>query len=621
MFGTDWQTSPRRFGVRRVPGFEIPLPDGNRLVGNLFRPDTEEPVPMLLSVHPYNNEYQTAPIRPTGFSYQRGWIEAGDPEFFARRGYAHGVFNVRGTGASTGEFQLMGPREVQDVADAIEWLARQPWCDGKVGMFGVSYFASIQIHVAMLQPPSLGAIFAPFGLTDFFRDMWYHGGILSHRFLLQWKDKFDNVRYRSWYLQKHGEGAFREALSAALADEEISEVPGLVQALTSPRGADALVADILLQPLDGPFYQERRVDYRNTQVPAYLGACWGLFGLHLPAAFRSWEHWQGPKKLLIGPALYLDRPFYQLHEEALRWFDHWLLGNDTGFMAEPPIRLFVPGTASWRTATSWPLPETRWTSFFLHEGALLSEHDLWPGEQATTFEDSPFGHGEAAFLSPPLVEETEVLGPMVVDLHLSTTDQEALVSVSVFASQPDGTEEELTRGWLRASSAALDEARSVPWRPLPALLERRPLTPGQVYRLQIQLAPGARRMHPGERIGLRIKVADDEAPPDAIRGAGYGHLQRSVAARVQVHHSEDHPSQLHLPITAGNLLGTFFSGGTLPPAVGPLPVAKFRSEKRSSEAPDAAATRSQDQGSGPAGDSHRGGQARALGSASQGARL
>ena len=197
MFGTDWQTSPRTFGVRQERDFRIPLSDGNRLVGTMFRPDTDDPVPVLLSMHPYNNEYQTAPIRPTGFSYQRGWIEAGDPEFFARRGYAHGIFNVRGTGASTGEFQLMGPREVQDGAEAIEWLAAQPWCNGKVGMFGISYFASIQIHVAMLQPPSLRAIFAPFGLTDFFRDMWYHGGVLSHRFLLQWKDKFDALRYHS----------------------------------------------------------------------------------------------------------------------------------------------------------------------------------------------------------------------------------------------------------------------------------------------------------------------------------------------------------------------------------------------------------------------------------------
>ncbi len=579
LFGVDWELSPRRYEVQQESRFTVPLGDGTRLAGTLFKPRTEEPVPVLLSVHAYNNEYQTAPITPTGFSYQRGWIEAGDPGFFARRGYAHAVLNVRGIGASGGEFQAMGPREVDDIVEAIGWIADQPWCNGRVGMFGVSYFASIQIHVAMRRPPALGAIFAPFGLTDFYRDMWYHGGILSHRFLLQWKDKFDNVRYSSWFRRQYGEAAFRAALERALADEEIAEVPGLVAALRAPEGANALVADILLQPQDGPFHEERRVDYSQTTVPGYFGACWGLFGLHLPGAFRSFEHWSGPKKLLIGPALYLDRPFYQLHFEALRWFDHWLKDNDTGFMEEPAVRMFLPGAANWVEASQFPLPETRWTPFLLHEDGLLSEHELWYGEHSTGFEDSPFQHGAATFLTPRLVEETDVLGPMVLDLHLSTTDCEALVFASVFAMRSDGTEEELTRGWLRATSAALDEARSQPWRPEPLLRERRPLLPGQINRIQIALAPGARRMSLGERLGLRIKVADDEMPPDAIRGAGYGHLQRSTAARIRVHHSEDHPSQLHLPVVRGNVLGTFLSGGVLPPAIGPLPMGKFAAPK------------------------------------------
>ena len=579
MFGVDWRLSERRYQFSEEASFRVPLADGNHLQGVLFRPRTDEPVPVLLSVHAYNNEYQTAPIRPTGFGYQRGWIEAGDPTFFARRGYAHAILNVRGIGASSGEFQAMGRREVLDVAEAIEWLAAQPWCSGQVGMFGVSYFASIQIHVAMLRPPSLRAIFAPFGLTDFYRDMWYHGGILNHRFLLQWKDKFDSVRYQSWVRRQLGEDAYRAAVARALADEEIAEVPQLVEALRDPVGGNGLVADIVLQPLDCPFHEERRVDYRATDVPAYLGACWGLFGLHLPAAFRSFESWHGPKKLLVGPALYLDRPFYQLHLEALRWFDHWLLGNDTGFMEEAPVRLFLPGADTWLEAASWPLPQTRWTPFLLHEEGLLSEHELWPGEHSTGFEDSPFGHGEAVFLSPPLVEETDILGPMTLDLHLSTTDREALVFASVFARFPDGREEELTRGWLRSSSAELDPNRSRPWRPEPLLRARRPLEPGEVYRLQIALAPGARRMRPGERLGLRIKAADDEPPPDAIRGAGYGHLQRSTAARLRVHHSETHPSTLHVPVVRGNVLGTFLSGGQLPPAVGPLPMAKFRQPK------------------------------------------
>lgn len=579
MFGTDWSLSPRRHGVRVERGFAIPVAGGERLVGDLFRPDTDERVPALLSFHAYNNELQTAPMRPAGFSFQRGWIEAGDPEFFARRGYAHAVMNVRGTGASTGYFQCMGPREAQDLAEAVEWVAGQSWCSGQVGMFGISYFASIQFHVAMLEPPSLRAIFAPYGLTDFYRDMFFHGGILSHRFLLQWKDKFDGLRYESWYRERHGEEAYRAALERALGDEEMAEVPGLVAALRSPQGADAFVADILIQPQDGPYYEERRVDYSRTSVPAYMGACWALFGLHLPGAFRSWERWRGPKKLVVGPPLYLDRPFYQMQYESLRWFDHWLKGNDTGFMEEAPVRLFVPGLETWKEASSWPLPQTRWTPFLLHEGGLLSEHEPWPGERSTSFEDSIFHHGQAVFLTPPLVERTEVLGPLVLDLFATTTDTDALFMVSVFAVRAGGEEEELSRGWLRASSGAVEEGLSRPWLPHHPHARRQPLEPGLPFQLSIAIAPAARSLAPGERLGLRVKVADDERPGDAVRAAGYGHLQRPTSARIEIHHSAERASRLLVPVTEGNVIGTFISGGVLPDPVGPLPHAKFGRQK------------------------------------------
>ncbi len=579
MFGPTWKCSDRRFGVRVEADARIPLADGTVLAGTWVRPATDEPVPAILSVHAYNQEFQLAPIRPAGFSYQRGWMEAGDPQFFARRGYAHGVFTVRGIGASTGLFQAMGPKEADDIAEAIGWIASQPWCSGRVGMFGISYFASIQLHVAMRRPPALAAIFCPFGLTDFYRDMFYHGGILSHRFLLQWKEKFDAIRYRSWYRERHGEGAYQAALAAALADEEISEVPGLVAALARPEGADAFLADILIQPFDGEFYEERRVDYRATDVPAYLGACWGLFGLHLPAAFRSWDAWAGPKKLVIGPPLYLDRPLTQLHHEALRWFDHFLIGNDTGFLEEPPIRLFIPGRARWRAAESWPLPETRWMDFFLHEGSLLHEHDPWPLERSTSFEDSPFGHGEAVFLTAPMVEETVVVGPFALDLWCRTTDTELLCFASVFLEVGDGQEEEVTRGWLRATRRALDRAGSRPGWPHHLHRSARAVEPGELLHLEVALGAGAARLLPGQRLGLRLKAADDEPPPDAVRGAGYGHLKRPTAARVEIVHDEAHASRLVVPVVEGNVLGSFLSGGVLPAPIGPLPVAKFRRPK------------------------------------------
>lgn len=582
MFGPDWATSAREFAVTVDRDVSIPMPDGTVLVGDIFRPQTDQPVPVIAGFHPYNNEYQAGPIMPAGFSLQRGWLESGDPQFFARRGYAHAVFNVRGTGKSTGLYQAMGPLEAADVADAVGWLAGQPWCTGKVGLFGISYLAWLQIQVAMLAPPALAAIFAPFGATDFYRDFLYHGGIFSWRFLSHWKDKLDGLRYESWYLSRHGERAYQQAIAQALSDDEIAAVPSVVACLNAPHGGNAFVADIVLARTDGEWFAERRVDYGRTGIPGYFGACWGLHGLHLPAAFRSFQRWEGPRKLVVGPPLYLDRPFYQMHGEALRWFDHWLKGNDTGFLDEPAVRLFVPGTGEWQCAQEWPLPQTRWTEFYLHQAGLLSEHDSFPWDQSTSFADSPFGHGEAVFRTPALVETTEIIGPMVLRLYAASTDTDALFFITVFAQDADGREDELTRGWLRASQSATDPAASLPWLPHHRHDRREPIDPGAVRRYEIAIVPAAVRLRPGQRLGVRIKAADDELPGDAVRGTALGHVARQTASVVTILHDADHPSAVLVPVTGGNVLGTFLSGGVLPAGQDAIPAAKIARQKAAS---------------------------------------
>jgi hypothetical protein len=99
----------------------------------------------------------------------------------------------------------------------------------------------------------------------------------------------------------------------ACNNRDIARVPELVQILRNPAvGIDPILLDILRHPYDGPFWDKRKVNYNAIQVPAYIGACWGMYGLHLPRALRSWENLNVPKKMLIGPPTYLDRPLYQL---------------------------------------------------------------------------------------------------------------------------------------------------------------------------------------------------------------------------------------------------------------------------------------------------------------------
>lgn len=565
MFGKKWEVSKREYGIIKESNVLIPMSDGINIDVDIFRPNSLGKFPAILGVHPYDKELQSAPIFPAGLNMANGGIEAGDYNFYVRRGYVQVIANVRGTGRSEGKYENYGPREVQDTYEIIEWIANQPWCNGNVGMFGVSAFAVAQQQVAALKPPHLKCIFAPFGYTDFYRDKFYHGGILSHAFMKGWTTTIDNIRYESWCLKKWGREKYNEVISQTLQNKEICVVPYLVEALKNPeKNGNGLIVDILLNPFDGDYYWERNVNYgKGIDVPAYLGGCWGIYGLHLPGAFRSWENWKGPKKMSIGPPIYLDRPLYQYQYESLRWFDYWLKGIDNGIIDEPPISLFVVGTDEWKYAYEWPLPETKWTPFYLHSNGLLSEHEFWPNEGSSTFEDSPFNHESLTFITPPLIENTEVIGPIVLNIYASTTDTEILWFISLLDIDPQGNGTLLTRGWLRGSQRQLDFKRSKPWQPYHSHIKSEPLIPGEIYEFNIEIRPYGILFKAGHRIGIRIKCVDDEKPNNFLQAIGVGHLWRQSPSRVTVYHNSDFPSHLLLPITKGNRIGTYISGGKL----------------------------------------------------------
>jgi uncharacterized protein len=563
MLAKKWETSKRQYGIIKHKDVLIPMDDGIEISADVFRPDSPGKFPAILGVQPYEKKLQSDAMMPQGLNMANGGIEAGDFNFYVRRGYAHVIASNRGSGKSGGTYTNYGPREVQDTYSIIEWIAAQPWCDGNVGMFGVSAFAVSQQQVAVLKPPHLKALFTPFGYTDFYRDKFYHGGILSHAFMRGWATTIDNLRYENWSLQRWGKRKYEEAIAQALRDDEILAVPYLVRALKNPEdGPNALLVDILLNRLDGEYYRERSVDYsKGIDVPAYLGGDWGMYGLHLPGAFRSWANWKGPKKMIVGPPIYLDRPVYQYAYESLRWFDYWLKGIDNGIMDEPSVKLYVMETGEWRNADEWPLAETKWTPFYLHEKGLLSEHEFWPNEGSTTFEDSFMNRDALIFSTPTLIENTEVIGPMVLNLFASSTEEELLWFVTLLDIDPHGEERVLTRGWLRGSQRAVDPAKCEFWQPYHTHAGRDPLIPGNLYEFNIEIRPIANLFKMGHRIGLRIKCVDDEKPTCFSEAAGQGHLWRQSASRVTVYHNSEHPSHLLLPVTKGNIIGTYMSGG------------------------------------------------------------
>jgi predicted acyl esterase len=565
MFGKTWRISESKYKLIVKRDVKIKMSDGTEINADIFRPDSDEKFPAIFGFHPYDQVAQTAPMITNSFStnffkhpgQEKGnaYIEAGDPDAYVRRGYVYVIANVRGTGKSGGKYPFIAPPEAQDGCDMIEWIARQPWCNGNVGMFGVSYFAWIQLFVAALHPPHLKCFFAPWAATDFYRDFIYRGGILGHGFCRMWAlGSLDRCR-----VEKSAQKM--EEINRVLQDEDIAAVPELVQILRNPDvGNNPLVVDILTHPDDGPYWEERKVKYEGIKVPGYIGACWGMYGLHLPGAFRSWESLTVPKKMIIGPPAYLDRPLYQLQYESLRWFDYWLKGIDTGIMKEAPIRLFIMGSNDWKEANEWPLPETKWTPFYLHENGILYERVCHPDEGFDSFDDSPWGRGTLEYCSPRLVENTEVIGPIVLNLYASTTDREVFWFISLREVDPQGNEIVLTRGWLKGTHREVDPKRSKPWEPFHPHMKSEPLTPGKIYEFNIPIVPTGNLFKAGSIIKLKISCSDDQ-PKNPLEMIAGGNLLRQSPSRIKVYHDADHPSCLLLPITKGNVLETFLSGG------------------------------------------------------------
>jgi len=574
-FGVNWKSSERKYRVRIERNVKIRMADGVNLSCDIWRPESTEKFAAILGFHCYHAAAQTGPITPAAISTAQ-WrnpgqertnasLEAGDPAFFARRGYVHVVCNARGTGNSEGNWDFLGPREVQDVYEVTEWLSAQPWCNGNVGMFGISYFSQIQLLAATLQPPHLKALFCPWGTTDHYRDLCYRGGILVHRWPVGWSKTsltYANCRPENHSKKEMGAENYGKAISQLLADEDIKAVPELVEILRNPDAdVNPFVVDLLLHPLYDEFWKERTVDYSKINIPAYIGADWGCYGIHLPAAFRSWEKLRGPKKMIVGPPCYLDRPLYQLQHEAVRWFDHWLKGEKNGLMDEPLVRLFIMNTNEWKEGNEWPLPETKFTPFYLHEDRFLSEREHWVYEGCDSFHDSPWMRGSLEYATGALVENTEVAGPIMLKLYAATTDTDIHWIISLLEIDPAGKQRILTKGWLKGSHRQLDMDSSRPWEPIYTHKTPEPLEPMRIYEFNIKLVPTGILFKAGSRIGIKISCADDD-PKSALELIGGGSLRRSAVSRITVFHNEEYPSYLLLPVTKGNVVNTYFSGGT-----------------------------------------------------------
>jgi predicted acyl esterase len=512
------ETSPVKYTIREDLDIFIPMRDGVKLSADVFRPSAPgQKFPALVATSPYTRQLQRTAVTS-------GQNESGIHEFWVPRGYAHVIVDIRGTNDSEGSWDHFGPQEQRDLFDIIEWTARQPWCDGNVGMTGESYFALSQTMAATMQPPHLKAIFPFCASVDIYRDRYFNGGIFS-RGTGHW---FHLVRRLSMQGGR----------------------------LKDPSGIQGHMKTVLAikYPFDGPYYQERFVWPRLDQIkiPTYFACLWGVSNFHLRGATEGWVGVGDiPKRMLIGPGPKPRKPMAAYHMEALRWYDHHLKGINSGAMEGPPIQLYVEGLNKWRGENEWPLARTQWKEFFLAGETGIAPRKLVEsagrdGQASYNYEPLSYeayrGGPKLTYRSEPLAEEMELVGPVVLHLWASSTATDTDWFVTFNDEAPDGHVRELSRGWLRASHRELDPVRSKPWRPFHPHLKADPLVPKQAYEFAIEIWPVGNLFKAGHRLNLEIASCDDQT------NMGNSHLASNPAATNTILEGRSHPSRLLVPV-------------------------------------------------------------------------
>ena len=539
----------------------VGMRDGCELSVDLFLPDGYDPHPALLAMSPYGKEIQSLPIRPQpveSSAYRRS-IEAGDPEMLTAAGYVHVIADVRGIGKSDGTYRgWMSAEEGRDGHDLVEWIAAQPWCDGNVGMVGVSYYGSVQLNVAATQPPHLKAIMPWNAPADFYREATHHGGI---RQAFMWILYGIGIRGRTVVTtrEESDDDGFAALINDLAADPDLQMYPDLYNTVVNPDRIPGYF-DVLAHPLDGPFYEERSPysRYQDIHIPCYFGSAWWAYAhMHLRGAFQNYNGIDAPKKLRIRGRRSSEAPLPEtFNREVIRWYDHWLKGETSGILDEPPIQLFIMGENRFRAEQEWPPARAQWTKLFLRRWSGLStEPEESAGAPDCFVQQPPDETAEIASVSystAPLAEDTEITGPLALYLHASidSTDANWIAALSDVA--PDGSSVEFSRGFLKASHRAIDGDRSRPWQPYHPHTEVEAVPKDEVIEYAIEMSPTANVFRTGHRIQLDITGADNPRNPGDELELGFGHrpwhVVRAETVLHRVHHGPHHPSHLLVPI-------------------------------------------------------------------------
>lgn len=576
---------PSHEGLVADKDVAVAMRDGVQISVDIYRPETDAALPVLLAFAIYNKDIQgpdmaaALPPQPAWSTLWTGPLEAGDTRYFTARGYVHVIGSPRGIGKSEG-----GGSRLWDSYDLIEWIAEQPWCDGNVGMVGISGFGAEQLHVAKQQPPHLKCIFpfdsrGAYGMFGGFRDEYPGGVIHLFRFLVGIYSAIHQNRSAPGELPPEKEEWWRRAME----NPDYKMYPHVYNVVAQKGEHMPPYFDLLINPYDSAeVVEQSEREFKDVQVPTYTGSGWYgyTYKTHLNGCQAWFRNIGAPKKLMLTGPAHLERPYHSFHNELLRWNDQWLKGIETGIMDEDPVTFWVMGANRWMQAADWPPPGVQWTKFYLGNWQRLSPRPFTEGSSddlvpPDSFVQMPPTHTNdiqrLRYISEPLAEDMLIAGPAALNLFAAIDQDDTNWIISLSDVGPDASvqtaregerwlpadlaERELTRGWLKASHRALDKARSTPgnpWHPLTREAQA-PVVPGEITEYNIGITATANLFRKGHRICIDIMCLDLASGVGGATNVEYVpyHICSARTTVHHIHHNSRYPSHLLLPVIPG----------------------------------------------------------------------
>lgn len=603
-FLPEWTPPPATYGVGIRHNVAVPMSDGVALRADIHyptEPDTGRPAtgpfPVLLSITPYGKKAPPPAAQ----------IGGGAAPYLIKRGYIEVMVDVRGTGASAGAFEMFGDRQAQDGVELVQWAAKLPNANGRVGMVGISYLAINQLFTAAAVGPGspLKAIMPVMAARDFYRDAAAMGGIPHLRTVRAYGATYRLLNVINPTLELFHRGGHARPRSGG-------------RAAVRQRGRDQrayfrpLIADTVAGGetcYDGPFWDAMRPglvlpDIAANGVATFLVGGWhDAFQRGVPLNYAALQNAAAGRphespmqagqslsdriRLMVGPWYHVS-DFGGLHLQALqlRWFDHWLKDEPAAAISAAPFVFQAIGSTRWFRADHYPLAQATPTRYYLSDGGRLST-DESPDTTAATLNYAARGpvsgrsmeqwtlgmnsfiaanrgrptrydqdnrrvqRGALTYTTAAFTEAALVAGPVTLTLHATANTTETLWVAHLDDVAPDGVSRPLTQGALLGSHRELDADRT--WylpdgtvlRPHHVCTRSatRPVVPGELTRYDIEIFPTAALIAPGHRLRLTLTTYD------------FPHLvptkpsRRALAGgRYELHQGGTTPSHILIPM-------------------------------------------------------------------------